>query len=510
MHDVLASLLFRVETVESGEEAVNMVGSAEASDPFGIVLMDWKMPGMDGIEATRRILAPRGPRQAPVVIVLSASGGGEEERVAALAAGAADFLLKPVTASTIVDALLRVFAPGLIPEASRAARNGARHRVQGVRILLVEDNEVNQQIAVELLRGDGASVTLAANGREAVDTLAAHPDGYDVILMDIQMPEMDGYEATKRIRAAPWGSEIPIIAMTAHALLEERQKALEMGMNDHISKPIDPDAMFETLALYCTPREPVTEERPNGTPNDERPNAARPDTARTDGGPAPRGEAALPEIAGSDLEAGLRRVSGNRTLFADLMVMFADGQEEAPARIQDALKAKDVKLAERLAHTVKGSAGNLGITGAEKAASALEQGIRKGAQAREVEKMRRRLAEVLEDVIAHIRSAFPRGESGGRGEPGGTEGRQRGHAGEEPAREVSVDAAELEEIVARLQALVRDHDSAAVDVFEEALPTLSAAFAREDLDAARKSLRMYDFAAAAAKLGSLRELKETG
>ena len=389
MSDVLASLRFRVATANSGVDAIAAVRSADAHDPFGFVLMDWRMPELNGIEATRRILAPGDLRNAPVVVVLSASGGGEEERVSALAAGAADFLVKPVTPSTLVDSLLRIFAPELMPELkARVANEDTRRRVQGARILLVEDNEINQQIALELLRGEGAEVALANHGREALEKLSADHARYDIVLMDVQMPEMDGYEATRRIRAEPWGKEIPIIAMTAHALIEERQKALEAGMNDHISKPIDPEAMFATINRSF---------QPGGEPNE----------GVHGTGPAADEEVPFPRIEGIDIDDGLHRVAGNRGLLVDLLQRFADSQGDTAKKVDEALKQGDARLAERLAHTAKGSAGNLGMRDVEDAAKDLEYRIRNGSPRREVEESRRRLDVALATAVTRIREAIP-------------------------------------------------------------------------------------------------------
>ena len=389
MQEMLASLRFRVATARSGEEAVAAVRADDERDAFGLVLMDWRMPGMDGIEATRSLLGSSDLHNPPVILVLSASGGGDDERLRALEAGAADFLVKPVTASTLVDAVQRIFSPGLLPGLKTLAEEaGSARRVAGVRILVVEDNEINQQIALELLRCEGADVVLAEDGRQAVEIVAKEGPRFDLVLMDIQMPGMDGYEATRYIRSRPGGSSIPIIAMTAHALLEERRKALESGMNDHISKPIDPEAMFATILRYCTPRESTAAE-------------PRPDSVDA-------AEAPLPPIAGVDIESGLRRVAGNRRLFADLLSRFADGQAETPQKIASALEAGDRKLAERLAHTTKGTAGNLGITEIEKTAGHLEEMIRSSSPSSEVETVRVRLAEQLAAAAARIRMAVTR------------------------------------------------------------------------------------------------------
>jgi CheY-like chemotaxis protein len=147
-------------------------------------------------------------------------------------------------------------------------------RLLGLRALLAEDHEINRQIAVELLEGVGASVTIAHNGREAVEKLTAAPDGFDLVLMDLQMPEMDSYQATARIRSEPRFANLPIVTMTAHAAIEERQCCLAAGMNDHVSKPIDPTALFETVGRFYKPA--AGPERPGSGASESKPVAKSP------------------------------------------------------------------------------------------------------------------------------------------------------------------------------------------------------------------------------------------
>ena len=225
-------------------------------------------------------------------------------------------------------------------------------------MLLVEDNELNQQVATELLKSVGATVTIANHGGESVKFLTA-PDGparFDIVFMDLQMPEVDGLTATKLIRADSRLQTIPIIAMTAHALVEERQRCLDAGMNDHVSKPIDPDALFTVLRRWTKPRE-VSEPVPEKQVSKEN-------------------GVVIPEIAGINSADGLKRVVGNKKLFLDLLAQFAEKQDNAKAQIYEALQSNDPKLAERIAHTVKGVAGNIGITEVQLAAATLEKAIR--------------------------------------------------------------------------------------------------------------------------------------
>src|SRR5262249_4319097 len=268
--------------------------------------------------------------------------------------------------------------------------NEHERRLRRARILLAEDNEINQQIAVELLEGAGATVRVATNGREAVQILSEgpQPPPFDLVLMDLQMPEMDGIQATANLRADRRFAALPIIAMTAHATLEERRRCLAAGMNDPVAKPIDPEVLFDTLGhYYRPPAEPeATASRPTGTP-------------------AVYSEA-LPSVEGLDTADGLMRVAGNRRLHLKLLRQFVEQQAQAPTNIAAALTAGDHAAAERIAHTVKGVAGNLGASPVQAAAAALEQAIATRGDAGRIEAGRRRLADVLDALIGKLRPAL--------------------------------------------------------------------------------------------------------
>jgi PAS domain S-box-containing protein len=460
MCSILQSLRFPVQVVGTGEEAVESVIRAEEEDPFGLVLMDWKMPGIDGIEATKRITKGGVVKNIPAVIVLSASGGGEGERVKALEAGAVDFLVKPVTASTLFDAIMETFAPTLQQEVKEKPAETVEERgLEGARVLLAEDNEINQQIAVELLRSAGAQVVVAGNGREAVEKLAEEGARYDLVLMDIQMPEMDGYEATRRIRAEERFAELPIIAMTAHAMVDDRQKAEEAGMNDHISKPIDPDAMFEVLSHYYRQREAPA---PTVTPVK-----------------APAEQPTVPEIQGIDVEGGLRRVAGNRKLYMDLLGRYVEGQQEAVERIRDALAKHDTDLGERIAHTLKGVSGNIGDAAVQAAAGELEESIRKKHAERRTEEMLERLSRELEASIARIGSVVLKSTE-----------REEGLARETVLPSV------LAEILKKLIRFAEESDSEAVGYLESVRGKVASGFPSEDFQRLEVSLKSYNFSAA--------------
>ena len=210
------------------------------------------MPGVDGLEATRRIKQDSALHKQPAVVMVTAFGR-EEVRDEAERLNIDAFLLKPVTKSMLVDTLVTLFSPAGAETAAatgHAAQQGVR--LDGLRVLLFEDNEINQQVAVELIEGVGGKVTVAGDGRQGVEILeaAADPVPFDVVLMDIQMPEMDGFQATARLRAQARFATLPIVAMTAHATIEERQRCVAAGMQDHVAKPIDPAALYDVLGRY--------------------------------------------------------------------------------------------------------------------------------------------------------------------------------------------------------------------------------------------------------------------
>ncbi|HEX7020463.1 MAG TPA: response regulator, partial [Gemmatimonadaceae bacterium] len=362
LHDALATVVRRVDVVASGKDAITAVRQHDAVEPYDILFMDWRMPGMDGLQASRQIKADETLEHQPAIVLVTAFGR-DEVREEAQNLQLDGFLVKPVTKSTIVDTLVNVFAGGAHePEPPQAETEV--QRLRGARILLTEDNAINQQIAIELLQAAGATVDVAGNGREAVDILSSGPPTprFDVVLMDLQMPEMDGFQATTAIRADRRFATLPIIAMTAHATAEERQRCLEAGMNDHIPKPIDPDVLIETIARFFVPPTEAGA-RP--------PDAAAGPHAGTD-----EMLADLPEIDGFDAREGLARVGGNRRLYRDVLRQFVEQQGGAVLEVGDALAAGDARLAERIAHSLKGVAGNIGAMRVHAAAGRLEKEIR--------------------------------------------------------------------------------------------------------------------------------------
>jgi len=253
-----------VDTARDGAQALRMVEEADRQGrPYDLTLMDWKMPAMDGVETVRQLREGQ-LRKTPTVIMVTAFGR-EEALTSAGERGVSlpTVLTKPVTPSTLLEAIGEVLGKGNLvstrSEERAESHEEAMAQLKGARILLVEDNDMNQELAVELLHTAGVTTVVANHGQEALDTLA-QDSAFDGVLMDCQMPVMDGYSATRAIRQNPAFKDLPIIAMTANAMAGDREKVLEAGMNDHIAKPLDVGAMFATLAKWIKPRHSHPEE----------------------------------------------------------------------------------------------------------------------------------------------------------------------------------------------------------------------------------------------------------
>ena len=339
----LRDMAFSVEAVSSGREALAVLRAAEdARRRFELLLLDWKMPTPDGLETARQVKTQLGT--PPAIILVTAHGREEVGQMELL--GIEGLLVKPVTRSVLLDTIARVL--GRIPATGRTAAGVTQPpaRLRAARVLVVEDNEINQQVARELLESAGVVVSIAANGREAVEAVAGAAAGrtqLDAVLMDIQMPEMDGYEATREIRKDPRNEALPIIAMTAHALDFEKERCQQAGMNGHVAKPVDPSELFSVLAQWL-------DRRPSG-----------------------QGAALLSDIPGVDFAGALRRLRGNRDLLLRLLGELVRQWRDGAQRIREQLAHAQREEARRTAHTLRGAAANLGVDELAAAAGALEK-----------------------------------------------------------------------------------------------------------------------------------------
>ena len=260
--DMLERMGFEVDQTQSGKSAITTVGRSEAQGmPYDIVFLDWKMPVMDGIETAKRI-RELSPGSMPHMIMVTGHGR-EEVSKSAEEAGIEDVLVKPVGASALFDSVVRIL--GDAGESVRIAGVMQRNTfdqfitIRGARVLLVDDNELNLEVANELLRNAGLVVDLAENGRFAVEKVKAAD--YDLVLMDMQMPVMDGLTATLEIRRDEHFKDLPIVAMTANAMQGDRDRCIRAGMNDHVAKPIDPENLWKALLKWIKPRQSTAEQK---------------------------------------------------------------------------------------------------------------------------------------------------------------------------------------------------------------------------------------------------------
>jgi PAS domain S-box-containing protein len=464
LQEPLCNLVKRVDVVASGKEAIAAVKQYDKAEPYDVLFMDWRMPEMDGLQASRHIKSDETLANPPHIVLVTAFGR-EEVREEAERLKLDGFLVKPVTKSMIVDTLVNVFGEEGAKEAA-SVEDAQAAKLRGARILLAEDNDINQQIAVELLEGAGATVKIANNGREVVEILSngAQPPPFDAVLMDLQMPEMDGYQATTKLRGDPRFAMLPIIAMTAHATIEERQRCIAAGMNDHISKPIDPSNLFETVSRFYKSKESAAPAKP-----------AEAQTRSADNG--------LPDIKGLDTADGLGRVAGNQKLYLKILRQFAEQQGPAVGQITDAMSKGDVALAERLAHTLKGVAGNIGAKPVQMVSSDLEKLIRERAGPGRIKAGIESVSALLDPLVGQLRAVL--------------------HvAPPQPAAPpaAAVDPGQTREAAAELKKLLAESDPGAADFVEANQAALRPLFKGGAWTEFEKVVQNYSFAEAQAQL----------
>ncbi|PDV99190.1 response regulator [Candidatus Chloroploca asiatica] len=377
LQEMLAMFRFRVTTAASGDEALAQLEATPADDPFALVLMDWRMPGLDGIEATTQIQRKLADRALPLIIMVTAYGRETIMRRSA-EVGIGAFLTKPINEASLYHAILELFDQPDNLNLHHDQTAGAttietyRNYLMGRRILLAEDSPFNQQVAVELLAEVGIEVAVARHGRQAVEMLLGDDPGrYDAVLMDVQMPVMDGFEATRTIREDAALRDLPIIALTAHAISGDRDRCLAAGMNDYISKPIASQQLFQTLLRWVCP-----DEEPDPPPAIITGKAMLPQSARTEADP-PEANQALPEtLEGLAIKRSIQRLGGKTKLYRQLIQSFLVEHGNDVERIKEALTANKPDEARRIAHTLKGVAGTIGATELSTEADRVEQALK--------------------------------------------------------------------------------------------------------------------------------------
>ncbi|WP_321493970.1 PAS domain S-box protein [uncultured Desulfobacter sp.] len=461
---MLDAMSFKVIQAESAEAGfVELETAVRSREPFDLVFMDWHMPGMDGLRAAEKIKNST-QENIPSIIMVSAYAR-EEVMQQAQRIGLDGYLIKPVSPSLLADSIISALKGHVFTRSVRRRINEILPDVgdiQGAKLLVAEDNEVNQQVARGILENNGFVVDMVDNGRLAV--AAVENNRYDAVLMDINMPDMDGYGASREIRKNPQLQDLPIIAMTANAMTGDREKALAAGMNDHVAKPIDVRSLLDVLQKWV---------RPAG--KDILPASGQGMSAankKTDFGCACASIGCLPGI---DIEDGLGRLDGDCELYRELLRKFAESQADTADNIAQALERSDMDLARRLVHTIKGVSGNIGAKSLFGAATLLDAAVKE---------------EDLHDALAHLPDFTARlgeviqGVNAMQQDPAtasSTSGAQAGHC------------ENLRPLLMKLQALLEDDDTEAGSVVRQLKDEIGASTSGGLLDELSRKISKYDF-----------------
>lgn len=392
-----------VEQAASGKQAIDQVqASIDSAHPYALVFMDWKMPTMDGIACTTQ-LRERFAGATPPVILVTAYGLDQMAQLpAALLDTVKSMVTKPVTRSTLLETLGRTLGqtytnpdlPTRSHHIQEQLANDMRH-LQGARVLLAEDNAMNQELAIELLGNAGIQVVLAQHGQEALDILA-QDTAFDAILMDCQMPVMDGYQATTELRQHSALRAIPVIAMTADVMDGDRERATQAGMVDHIAKPLNVGQMFTTLAKWIAPKAQSPQAAlaaPQAPAVDGMEVVASADVSISD---LPSD---LPRVQGMDTAKGLATVMGNRSLYARQLARFYRNYQDFGAVFSQAIADPDASAARRAAHNLRGIAGNLGAQAVQAAAAQLEHACKAAAPQESLDALLQHTLLALQPVL---------------------------------------------------------------------------------------------------------------
>jgi len=387
--EVLTSYLedfsFSVKSVASGELAIRELVQSKAArqKDYDLVLMDYQMPGLNGIETSRKIRSELENVEVPKIIMVTGFGR-EEIMKQADEVGLQGFLIKPVSPSMLNDTIMEAFgfSSGLrekIIETDEFKPVGFE-KIRGSKLLLVEDNVINQQVARETLEQEGFIVDIADDGKIAIAKMYEN-NNYDLILMDLQMPVMDGYEATEEIRKDDQFDNVPIVAMTADAMTGVQEQVKKIGMNDYVTKPINQKELWKTLVQWI---EPGDRELP--------------------GGFGEKGESSnevlIPDVEGLDTKEGLVHLNGNKKLYMNLLTQFRDQYGDTVNEIKEAITTGNRELAVRLSHTIKGVAGNIGAVSVFNEASIVEKALKEES---ENDEALSKLNEVLSELIENLR-----------------------------------------------------------------------------------------------------------
>ena len=459
--EMLASMSFMVHQAKSGEDALKLIEQASANGAsFEIIFLDWWMPGMNGLETVSQ-LHKLPLTNSPRLVMITAYGADEIIKEAEYCNLDA-FLVKPVTPSILFDTTIRLLG-GQIDEKYSSIRESEVSNIieklgaiEGASILLVEDNLLNQEVATGLLMDAGFRIDIANNGQEALDMV--YQCNYDIVLMDMQMPVMDGITATINIRQDPLFKDLSIVAMTANAMKQDRDRCLVAGMNDYIAKPIDPDELFRALLRWIKPKRNLTHEVLTRPPKLTREREEWVESLVIDQ---------------LNVELGLKRVLGKTDLYLNMLRTYVENQVNAPAELRAAFKARQLDLAERISHTMKSLNGNIGAISLQNMAAELEQMIKTPINFELIEAKIDAYEIAQSAMISALSTALP------------------------PKKIIEkvelLDTEKNEELISRLVELLFNNDSEAYDIYEENSDLLNSILEAETFKNLAEAIKQFDF-----------------
>ncbi|QYJ78931.1 hybrid sensor histidine kinase/response regulator [Shewanella acanthi] len=463
IREILQSFGMQVDTASMGQQAIDMLEAADRQRPFELVIMDWMMPGMDGIQTIARIKQSQKITHTPTIIMVTAYGR-EDAEMAAEGLQLTAFLAKPITPSVLLETIMSLKGWTGLEESRSDHRqrkiNTHVAELKGARILLVEDNDLNQELAFEILREHGMEVIVANNGQEALEKLTQHQ--FDGVLMDCQMPVMDGYTATQIIRQQLKYQELPILAMTANAMAGDREKVIMAGMNDHIAKPINVAEMLSTMQRWIIPQRVL--------PQDDRNISSMANVMSV-----------FPHIRGIDVDEGLQRAMRNQKLYRKLLIKFANQyvqfEEEFAAH-----RLLGGETLVRYVHSLKGGAGNISAKGVYAAAAKLEHACSQNESPEvidnAVELVQLELTPVIKSILKQLT---------------------------DEAAKVVIDLPEYQRLLEQLEQLLRSSDTSAIDVAEKLTASTLDETQQEYLGQILEHVSQYDFDTALELMVQLRQ-----
>jgi len=456
----IESFKMKSVTVENAERGLEILEKGE--EEFDLILMDWKLPGMNGIEASKKIKNLKTGEKTPIIFMVSAYA--REDLLQESEKSFIDaFIHKPVNQSFLFDTIVELFGKEsgenvVSSDIKFSMDNAGKFRNENVRVLLVEDNLINQEIAREWLESAGMKVEIADNGKKAVEMVNGKE--YDLVLMDIQLPEMDGYTATREIRKNSKFRELPIIAMTAHALKGDREKCLEAGMNDYITKPIDPEKMFSTICEWINTEEEIVIEKEDVQKEGQF------------------------FIKGINTELGLYRCGGNAELYEKLLKSFREEYHNVIERVINCIdNSSDENEYEalRLVHSVKGVSANLGIEGIYAKSMQLES-LMKNRQLKD-KNLIMQLSDELDFAFEGIDSYFT-GEN------------EKQEEKQDYVKVEILDNEEIERLLIKIKTMVDEDIVEAESLLEKIIPTLKTLKMEDEIKRIKKNIDDFDIESA--------------